>query len=219
MRSFDAIIEDIKNIISPSFYNKKVFDKDVADTLGISSMNFATMKRRGKIPLTALLDFCAKKSISINWLLYDQAPESLIDATNKYFHIKYFAEVCASAGGGGYAEDEEEQILEVPMEFLEHLGGQSELKYIEALKITGDSMEPTFSYGDTIFINTNNTNIFRAGVYVIRTESGLFIKRIIPRIDGKVEVISDNDIYSPQILMNSELEAVGRVVAKFGAID
>jgi hypothetical protein len=56
-------------------------------------MNFATMKKRNKIPFGELLDFCATKSISINWMLYGQSPESLIDATNKFFMVKYFTNV------------------------------------------------------------------------------------------------------------------------------
>ncbi|MDD2780936.1 helix-turn-helix domain-containing protein, partial [Sulfuricurvum sp.] len=83
MKTFSDIVEAIKDIVSSEFPDKKVFDKDVAELLDISQMNFATMKKRNKIPFTELLDFCAKRSIAINWLLYNQSPESLIEATNR----------------------------------------------------------------------------------------------------------------------------------------
>jgi SOS-response transcriptional repressor LexA len=219
MKSFADIVEDIKNIISPEFPGRKIFDKDVADTLGISRMNFATLKKRNRIPFNELLDFCAKRNISINWLLYGQSPESLIEATNRYYKIKYFETLSASAGGGAQADEDTLQELTIPEEFVAYLGGERELKNIEALKVSGDSMEPTFSYDDTVFINREKRDIQRGGVFVLRSEGGLFIKRILPRIDGKVDIISDNDIYPTQTLPKHDIEIIGRVVAKFGAVD
>jgi len=182
-------------------------------------MNFATMKKRNKIPYAELLDFCAKKSISINWLLYGQSPESLIEATNKYFMVKYFSDISASAGGGSDIQDEEVEQLEIPEQFLTMLGGERELKYIEAINVSGDSMEPTFSYNDIIFINRNKTDIQRGGVFTIRTEAGLFIKRVQKRIDGKLDIISDNKVYNTQTLDPQEIEVIGRVVSRFGDVD
>lgn len=219
MNDFAEIVEEIKSIISSDFDGKKIFDKDVADILGVSQMNFATMKKRDKIPYAELLDFCATKSISINWLLYGQSPESLVDATNKFFMVKYFSDVSASAGGGGDIASEEIEELEIPEQFIHMLGGERELKNIEAINVSGDSMEPTFSYNDIVFINRSKTDLQRGGIFTIRTEAGLFIKRVQKRIDGKVDIISDNKVYSTQTLNPSEIEVVGRVVSRFGDVD
>ena len=219
MNSFTEIVEEIKSIVSSSFASKKVFDKDVADVLGITQMNFATMKKRNKIPFSELLDFCASKSISINWILYGQSPESLVDATNKFYMVKYFNDVNASAGGGGDAQCEEIEELEIPEQFLFMLGGERELKHIEAINVSGDSMEPTFSYNDIVFINRSKTDLQRGGIFTIRTEAGLFIKRVQKRIDGKIDIISDNKVYSTQTLNKNEIEVIGRVVSRFGDVD
>jgi len=218
MNSFADIVEEIKSIVSQDFAPKKVFDKDVAEVLGISQMNFATMKKRNKIPFNELLDFCAQRSISINWLLYGQSPESLVEATNNYM-IKYFNDINASAGGGADVELESVEELEIPQQFVFMLGGERELKNIEAINVSGDSMEPTFSYNDIVFINRSKTDLNRGGIFTIRTEAGLFIKRIQKRMDGKVDVISDNSIYPTQTLSPNELEVIGRVVSRFGDVD
>lgn len=219
MKKFTEIVEEIKSIVSAEFVGKKIFDKDVADVLNISQMNFATMKKRDKIPFMELLDFCAKKSISINWILYGQSPESLVDATNKFYMVKYFSDVNASAGGGSDIESEEIEQIEIPQRFVSMLGGESELKNIEAINVSGDSMEPTFSYNDVVFINRSKNDLQRGGIYTIRTEAGLFIKRVQKRIDGKVDVISDNKIYSTQTLDLNEIEIIGRVICRFGEVD
>ena len=219
MNTFTEIVEEIKSIVSVDFITKKIFDKDVADILGITQMNFATMKKRNKIPFTELLDFCAKKSISINWMLYGQSPESLVEATNKFYMVKYFSDVNASAGGGGDIECEEIEELEIPEQFVFMLGGERELKNIEAINVSGDSMEPTFSYNDIVFINREKKDLGRGGIFTLRTEAGLFIKRIQKRIDGKIDIISDNEVYSTQTLDPNEVEVIGRVVSRFGDVD
>ena len=219
MNNLISIVEEIKSIVSSDFNGKKIFDKDIADVLGISQMNFATMKKRNKIPYVELLDFCATKSISINWMLYGQSPESLVEATNKFFMVKYFSDISASAGGGSETESEDAELLEIPEQFVMMLGGEKELKHIEAINVSGDSMEPTFSYNDIVFINRDKTDLQRGGVFTIRTESGLFIKRVQKRIDGKVDIISDNQVYSTQTLDPKEIEVIGRVVSRFGDVD
>jgi len=220
MNSFANIVEEIKSIVSSDFSPKKVFDKDIADILGISQMNFATMKKRDKIPFTELLDFCAYKAISINWLLYGQSPESLVEATNKFYMVRYLSDSHVSAGGGGFNDSMEEvKELEIPEHFVFMLGGEREMKNIEAINVSGDSMEPTFSYNDIVFINRSKTDLHRGGIFTIRTEAGLFIKRIQTRIDGKIDVISDNSVYSTQTFDPREVEVLGRVVSRFGDVD
>ncbi len=219
MNNFMEIVEEIKSIVSSDFAGKKIFDKDVADILSITQMNFATMKKRNKIPFNELLDFCATRSISINWMLYGQSPESLVESTNKFYMVKYFNDISASAGGGSENDSEEIQELEIPEQFVFMLGGQKELKYIEAINVSGDSMEPTFSYNDIVFLNRNKTDLQRGGIFTIRTEAGLFIKRVQKRIDGKIDIISDNKVYSTQTLNPNEIEVIGRVVSRFGDVD
>jgi hypothetical protein len=219
MKSFNAIVEEIKDIISEKFPDKKIYDKDVATMLDISQMNFATMKKRDKIPYLELLNFCALRSISINWLLFNQSPESLIEPTNRFYMVKYFSDVNASAGGGALNDDEKYEDMIIEPNFMATLGGEKELKNIEALNVSGDSMEPTFSYGDIIFINRSKTDIGRGGIFTINTEHGLFIKRVQRRIDGGLDIISDNKDYPIQVVHESEVEIVGRVVGRFGSVD
>lgn len=83
MKNLSEIVYDIKTIIQPEVEGIKVFDRDVADALGISQMAFATMKKRGKIPYKEIMDFCAIRKISVNFLFFNQSPESLVEATNK----------------------------------------------------------------------------------------------------------------------------------------
>ncbi len=217
MLAVSEIIEKLKDIISKDGKDGKVFDKDVAGALELSQVNFATMKNRGKIPFSNILDFCARKKISINWLLYNQNPGSLVDSTDKYW-IRYYPEVRVSAGGGAYENDDEYESLEVPPYFINMLGGQDNLKNVEAINVVGDSMEPTLNSDNIIFIDKSKKDVARDGIYAFTTSHGLFVKRIQKRVDGKLDVISDNRDYPIQVLENSELTIIGKVVSTFGMI-
>jgi hypothetical protein len=211
------LVEKLKDILSSDGQNGKVFDKDVADALDMTQINFATMKKRNRIPYDRILDFCALKRISINWLLYGQDPSSLIDSTDKYW-IKFYPGIALSAGGGANMEDESFEKLDIPDFFVSTLGGKENIKNIEAINVTGESMEPTLNDGDIIFVNTISKESNRDGIYAIHTPDGLLVKRIQRRADGNIDIISDNDVFSNQIISKNDLTIYGKVVGSFGSI-
>jgi SOS-response transcriptional repressor LexA len=211
------IIEKLKDVLSSDGKNGKVFDKDVAESLELSQANFATMKNRGKIPYSNILDFCAKKKISINWLLYGQNPGSLVDTTDKYW-IKYYPGVSVSAGGGAYDGEDEYESLEIPPYFINMLGGKENLKNIDAINVVGDSMEPTLNTDNIIFIDKTKNDAARDGIYAFTTNHGLFVKRIQRRVDGNLDIISDNKDYPSQVLDKSEIKILGKVISSFGMV-
>lgn len=217
MFMIDEIINKLKDILSTDNKDKKIFDKDVAESLDLSQANFATMKNRGKIPYSNILNFCAKRRISINWLLYNQNPNSLIDSTDKYW-IKYYPSVSVSAGGGAYEDEDSYESLELPEYFLTILGGKDNLKNIEAINVVGDSMEPTLNSNNIIFVDKTKNDLNKNGVYAFTTNYGLFVKRVQKRVDGQLDIISDNKDYPLQVLKKDEINILGKVVGSFGKI-
>jgi len=217
MFDFKDMLPKIKDIISADMGDKKVFDKDVADVLGINQLTFATMKNRGKIPYEEILNFCAEKKISINWLFYDQATRSLEAETEKYANVRYFGDIYASAGGGAFNYDAEHELISLDPHMIGKLGGEREMKNIDSINVLGDSMEPTFKDGDIIFMNRTKDDIRKGGVFVVSTPTGLFVKRLSLKSDGMLDLISDNVHYSVESVDAGSVEIVGKVVGSMSS--
>ena len=211
MYDLKIVITKLKEILAEETKNKKVFDKDIADALAIPQTTFATMKKRNSIPFKEIMEFCATKKLSINWLFFDQAINMLTEETEKYFHVHYFSDVRASAGGGSFTFDENYEVLSIDKTIMNNII-PSMNREIDAINVDGDSMEPTLQDGSIVFIDRKQTNINKDGIYIAATTAGLFIKRIRQRADGMIELISDNKAYSSETMLPEEIQIVGRVV-------
>ena len=211
------VFNRVKDILSQEVGERKVFDKDVAEALGINQLTLATMKNRAKIPYKEILEFCAKRKISINWLLFDQVVESLQAETDKFARIHYFKDIYASAGGGALNEEEAGEMMVLDEELVRKLGGIGTIKYIQAINVLGDSMEPTLFSGDVVFVNKEHRNAHKAGIYIVSTPAGLFIKRLHLQANGMVALVSDNESYSPEVMNAMDVEVIGKVVGKLSS--
>jgi len=217
MYDLKNVIAKIKQIIAEEKHIKKVFDKDVAEALAIPQTTFATMKKRNSIPFKEILEFCANKKLSINWLFFDQAIEMLAEETDRFFQVHYFADVRASAGGGAFNFEEDYEVLSIDRTIMGNIVPTSN-EILEAINVDGESMEPTLQDGSIVFIDRSQTNINKDGIFVASTTAGLFIKRIRQRADGMIELISDNKAYSPEIITADEIQIVGKVVGNIESL-
>ena len=217
MMNLGDIIEKLKDVISETKAGGKVFDKDVATLLNIPQATFATMKKRNSIPYEEILEFCALKKISVNWLFFDQAVDMLKEETEKFFQIRYFSDIRASAGGGAEVFDENYETISIDEKIMQNMVGMGNTE-LEAIHVDGESMEPTLQDGSIVFIDRTQTDINKNGVFIASTTGGLFIKRIQQRADGMIELISDNSMYPPQAINPAEVTIVGKVVGNIESL-
>lgn len=212
MPNIHEILDKIKDILSSEVGERKIFDKDVASSLNINQITLATMKSRDKIPYKEILEFCAKRKISINWLMFDQVAESLQSETVKFSRISYFKDIYASAGGGALNYDEGCEDITLDAQIVSHLGGEKAIQNIDAINVIGDSMEPTLNDGDIVFFDRSSVNPNRTGIYIVATPVGLFIKRLQLQSNGMVALVSDNGSYSAELVNSEDVEILGKVV-------
>lgn len=91
-----------------------------------------------------------------------------------------------------------------------------DLQVIHALPVRGDSMYPTLSSGDVVFIDTSHKFPSPPDLYALDYGDGLVVKRLelVPR-KNTVRIISDNQRYETYELKRTEIRVYGRVVGRF----
>lgn len=123
--------------------------------------------------------------------------------------------VDASAGHGAIIQSEQiVDHLAFRSDWVRHALGIP-VSALALINVTGDSMEPTLSNGDLILIDTSISGVDDSGVYVLQFDGKLKVKRIHSKMDGSVDLISDNTRYPTESIQGDlvqGLNVVGRVV-------
>ena len=128
-------------------------------------------------------------------------------------------EVSASAGPGAIAGREDARpALGFPPALLRDLGLRPG-PHLSLIRVTGDSMQPTLHDGDDILVDASDgADRLRDGVYVLRVDDAVSVKRIVVH-PGGLAVRSDNPAYPPWSNTDrAALAVIGRVVWSAGRV-
>jgi phage repressor protein C with HTH and peptisase S24 domain len=93
--------------------------------------------------------------------------------------------------------------------------------HLAVLECIGDSMEPTLHDGDLLLVDTARREPASGRIYVFRVDGALLAKRIQRRLDGSLQLISDNPRYPTEEFRPSAsapLDVLGEVVWRCGKI-
>lgn len=217
---FDVVWERIRKITGWKNYGQ------LADFLGIKSQSVSGAKSRGYISLEWVFKVAQGFNVFTDWLATGEGPikPGEVGPAEGYttgqelcedFVLVPRYEVSASAGGGALVHSEQ---------IVDHLAFRSDwvrnaldvsVTALALISVKGDSMEPTLSNGDLILVDTSTRKVEDNAIYVLRYNGSLMVKRVQRRRDGSLLIKSDNQVYEPEEVSESEvndLYVVGRVV-------
>lgn len=123
------------------------------------------------------------------------------------------------AGAGSEGVFDMERIYTGKMiAFEKRMLGNLKPENMRAIEIIGDSMEPEYSEGDIALIDMVNNRfdfIKIAGIYIVRCNEAVYIKRVEFLPEGGLRLISINKNYGDIILGNDDnFEILGKVCGK-----
>lgn len=92
-------------------------------------------------------------------------------------------------------------------------------KYLKVIEVVGDSMEPEFQEGDIALLDMvygRDTFIKIGGIYVVRVNDVVYIKKVEFLPDGKLKLISINKDYGDMLPHEQgyDYEILGKVCGK-----
>lgn len=91
---------------------------------------------------------------------------------------------------------------------------QAQPSDLAVITIRGDSMYPTLADGDTVLVDLTQRVPRQDGIYVVRFDSYVLVKRLlIDPVRGKVTLSCDNPNYPPLApVIPAEVDIAGRVI-------
>lgn len=139
-------------------------------------------------------------------------------------YIEHYLDVRGAAGAGQITPTDQ-MIINVAVnaaEWRKYVGLNP--KHIKVITVYGDSMRPTLQHGDQVLVDTACNRFVDDAIYAIQQGDMLRIKRIKLKLDGSIEVKSDNDYgFGTEVYGKEDAAAfkvVGRVLPfKFGKFD
>lgn len=106
--------------------------------------------------------------------------------------------------------------------FLKHHVNPSQCK---RYKVSGDSMEPTLSNGDTVLVVERQERIVDGAVYVFSVRDEMMIKRLYRRSNGSIVIHSDNtdgryidEVLTPEDQEREYFRVYGRAIERSGEL-
>lgn len=186
-------------------------DYELAKILGVSHGAVAGYRRReNSLPLVQCLKIIEITGKTLDWLILGKGantgsekgktePDVLLDEAFPISNVVLVPlyDVPVSAGHGSFF-DAENVIQQIPFdaEWLEReelIAGQ-----LACLPIKGDSMSPGLKTSDIVLIDLTHQR--GDGVFVLRLNGALRIKRLQWLADGRLRISSDNPIYEPEYI-------------------
>lgn len=142
-------------------------------------------------------------------------PSRDLDQPN-FVRLPIFSEVHASAGPGTVPISEQaNNVVAFDRAFLRDRGGNPEKCSI--IFARGTSMKPTIPDGSILVVDHSQREIDNGCIYVFNVSDRLLVKRARWRMDGRLELVSDNadegypvETFGPDAV--DDLRVVGRVV-------
>lgn len=180
----------------------------IAKDIGMTIAGFSRIWNEEGLPKAEILKKIKElKGCSLDWLLTGEgepfpgaAPNGKVMDTlgnqvdiDEFVFIPRYA-VEAAAGHGRFVENETPSFTMAFRRYWLENYITRDTKQLSVISVKGDSMEGVLNDGDTILVNHNYTAP-RDGLYVLRINENLLVKRLQLMPGNIVRVISANEAY------------------------
>ena len=183
-----------------------------AKSIQIAKITLLRYEKGERVPdAETIARICENHHIDYTWLITGKGSPT---ETERYVPIPQY-DISASAGMGAFVDGEAE--VEMVMADKHWLEDQLKVNPQEVSLIfaRGDSMVPTINHGDVLLVCHKEQPI-QEGIFVIRSDSLLQVKRIQRQTGGILRITSDNPAYEPfTINLNDEnldFKVIGKVI-------
>lgn len=192
----------------------------VADAMGVEPSSLSrNLTADIGMSLNTLEKIASALNIEPHVLTSPENTDNTIDKikiadNDEYIEVPVF-DVSVSAGYGvePIKDEDIQEMRLLSRSFLPRKNGEYHILFVD-----GDSMTPTLKPQEPVLVDVSIKDIVSPGIYVLRINGGLFIKRVDLHPDGTVMVTSDNKAYKDFMIRmgeNIKLDVLGKAVLNF----
>jgi phage repressor protein C with HTH and peptisase S24 domain len=194
----------------------------VAKAVGVSdNAIYKWLAGRGQPSVTNLVALARAARVSIEWLATgEESKQSAQAITRAVEHGDFIFmprnRIRFSSGREGILRsDQVVDSIAFRAEWVKRRLS-TESRDLLLIEVVGDSMAPTVEDADLILADLAEPRFRQDGIYLLRHDSGLAVKRIQRRPDGKLLIRSDNPKYEAMVV--STVNTIGRVIWTGGRV-
>jgi phage repressor protein C with HTH and peptisase S24 domain len=194
----------------------------VAKAVGVSdNAIYKWLAGRGQPSVTNLVALARAARVSIEWLATgEESKQSAQAITRAVEHGDFIFmprnRIRFSSGREGILRsDQVVDSIAFRAEWVKRRLS-TESRDLLLIEVVGDSMAPTVEDMDLILADLAEPRFRQDGIYLLRHDSGLAVKRIQRRPDGKLLIRSDNPKYEAMVV--STVNVIGRVIWTGGRV-
>ncbi len=197
---------------------------EMARAVGVSdNAIYKWLSGRGQPTVTNLVALARVSHVSVEWLATGHAPNRSTKASSQgadpddYMFVPRY-DVRISAGRGNIIRSEQVvDYLAFKNDWVRKRLN-TEPRNLLLIEAVGDSMAPTLEDSDLLLVDLGEPRFKHDGVYVIRRNSDLAVKRLQRRPDGKLMIMSDNPAYTAVAVAAESVRILGRVIWAAGRL-
>jgi phage repressor protein C with HTH and peptisase S24 domain len=209
-RSLHTARMDMGKRIRQARTERNLSAEKLGEELGVSRAAVSQWEAGGTITVDNLFGLAEKLDISLDWLAFGKGAAN----DNRDFVGVHQYDVRASAGGGSLVTDESRKSLIMFRRDWLSTVSSAPAANLAMIKAEGSSMAPTINDGDDLLIDLTQIDPKKEGIYVIRWDDALNVKRLTTDPIRKEITISSDNPAAPKLrpVKYHEIAVLGRVI-------
>lgn len=197
---------------------------DLARVIGVSdNAIYKWLSGRGQPSVANLVALAKAAKVSVEWLATGRESVAAKPASGRVLERDDFVylarhDVAQPAERGGPLRSE--QIVDYLAFREEWLRARlnADPRNLLLVEAAGDAMAPTLEDSDLVLVDLAEPRFRREGIYVLRRDNELEVKRLQRRPDRTLTIISDNPAYRPVDVPSKSVHIIGRVIWAAGRL-
>lgn len=194
---------------------------ELARAIGVSdNAIYKWLSGRGQPSVANLVALADAAKVSLEWLATGRettakrpnpSPQRRNDGSDEFAYVtRYDAKI-----PGPKAEIlRSEQIVDYLAFKKEWVQTQlnTDPRNLLLVEAVGDSMAPTLKNSDLLLVDLGEPLFRHDGIYVLRSDDELVVKRLQRRPDRTLKIINDNPAYESSVVEDNSVYIIGRVI-------